>query len=512
MPAATDATAVSTSEVTEDVPGWAGADVSCEGATVEAEREAEAFFAGGGGKLGIRPVRALGGGSGGVPWGAAKAGGAGGLEAGSLGADKVSSGKSDSSDPDFFFTGGMGGVSEPVLGRGGGKGGATGAGEAWAGGVSCAPPTKMGADLPLGGGAKGGATGGRVATGGCGGTTAEDPPGVVMSEPDFVFGGGKGGATGAVFREGTIGVDLESLDGIASGCVTIGVEGIAGISPERREAVGCLIWTGPVDRVGGGGIMGGAPEETGSVTFFEEKKPPGLGSSPEDEEESGGWGTRGEGVRVAGGEMVTGGGLTGTGGCGMAESDWVLCSAGGLASWGIGSKRSSSAREAVSSLEMKTFALGFAMTTRGGAPNFPDGVERGNSGVALRSVGEPVDEDPPSAVGGKRGIVFAAGPAPVRGGAAGGRSGGGVGGTASGLIGSVVAAETGGRGVIGAGGGFSGRGGRLIRKVSRFGTSDSELSGVGESAESAITIAFYSYFGKCSMAKFAIDISFVLSF
>jgi hypothetical protein len=63
----------------------------------------------------------------------------------------------------------MGEVSEPVFGRGGGKGGATGAAEPCAGaGVAEVPPTKMGADLPFGGGAKGGATAGLAESGGCG--------------------------------------------------------------------------------------------------------------------------------------------------------------------------------------------------------------------------------------------------------------------------------------------------------------------------------------------------------
>jgi hypothetical protein len=69
------------------------------------------------------------------------------------------------------------------------------------------------------------------------------------------------------------------------------------------------------------------------------------------------------------------------------------------------------------------------------------------------------------------------------------------------LMGRVVGAETLGRGVILAEAGLSGRGGRLIRSVSRLGAFGSERSGV---AESAIINSFYSYFGKCSMAKFAI--------
>jgi hypothetical protein len=62
------------------------------------------------------------------------------------------------------------------------------------------------------------------------------------------------------------------------------------------------------------------------------------------------------------------------------------------------------------------------------------------------------------------------------------------------LRGSVVAAEMLGRaaGAILVEAGFSGRGGRLIRKVSRFGALG---SGPGL-AESAIIFYFYRYFGK----------------
>jgi hypothetical protein len=69
-------------------------------------------------------------------------------------------------------------------------------------------------------------------------------------------------------------------------------------------------------------------------------------------------------------------------------------------------------------------------------------------------------------------------------------------------IGNVVAAETLGRGVgaIFPVAGFSGRGGRLIRSVSRFGAFGSLPSGV----ESAIIMRFYTNSLKCSMAKFAI--------
>jgi hypothetical protein len=119
---------------------------------------------------------------------------------------------------------------------------------------------------------------------------------------------------------------------------------------------------------------------------------------------------------------------------------------------------------------------------------------------------------------GKRGVVFALAGEPVRGGAEGfgGASGvtlevcfemlgiglvtavdqaGGAFVTGAGTncpeacIGSVVAAETFGRGVgvIFCEAGLSGRGGRLMRKVSRLGAFGSEPSGV---AESAIFILF----------------------
>jgi hypothetical protein len=68
--------------------------------------------------------------------------------------------------------------------------------------------------------------------------------------------------------------------------------------------------------------------------------------------------------------------------------------------------------------------------------------------------------------------------------------------------GNVVAAEILGRaaGAIFVDAGLSGRGGKLIRNVSRFGALG---SGPGV-PDSAIIISFYSYFGKSSMAKFAI--------
>ncbi len=144
------------------------------------------------------------------------------------------------------------------------------------------------------------------------------------------------------------------------------------------------------------------------------------------------------------------------------------------------------------------------MITRGGeVSDFPEEV----TGAGLGE--EPVDEvgegagssKPELGRGGKRGVVLAAGGAPVTGGAegrgggtgvAGGRATLGIGlvtavdqaggifwtGTGVGfnpvLSGRVVAAEMLGRGVIWADKGFRGRGGRLMRSVSRLGGVGSE--------------------------------------
>jgi hypothetical protein len=226
-------------------------------------------------------------------------------------------------------------------------------------------------------------------------------------------------------------------------------------------------------------------------------------------------------------------------------SGCVEGSAGGRERCGIGSRS-----DGISTfpLETKTFACGFATITRGGGATMrPDFVCNSAAGSAAGvagatgggvwiagGIGGGGRTAPSGGTGcdgfwGKSGVVFALEGAPVTGGAEGrGAEGvwagvfemlgiglvtavdqaGGTFETGAGsswpevVIGSVVAAETLGRcGVILAEAGLSGRGGRLIRSVSRLGALGSEPSGL---AESAIIFPFYSYSGKCSMAKFAI--------
>lgn len=201
------------------------------------------------------------------------------------------------------------------------------------------------------------------------------------------------------------------------------------------------------------------------------------------------------------------------GGFVTAESAWVEGSEGGRDWCGIGSTLGG-----FSTLPLctKTFAFGLATMTRGGgttsrpegdanSPGDTEPVLPGGGCCGL--VGRPGAGGTScdcGGLGGKSGFVFDVGGAPVRGGAAGlaWEVGGGVGwlgvfvmvgiglvtavdqaggapveGAGSSccdaiLIGSVVAAETLGRGAAGeifAEAGFSGRGGRLIRRVSRLG-------------------------------------------
>jgi hypothetical protein len=71
----------------------------------------------------------------------------------------------------------------------------------------------------------------------------------------------------------------------------------------------------------------------------------------------------------------------------------------------------------------------------------------------------------------------------------------------------VVAPEILGRGEICVAVGLGGRGGRLMRRVSRLGGGEASPSGVGL-AESAISRAFYRYFRKYSMVKLPMTMSF----
>ena len=160
------------------------------------------------------------------------------------------------------------------------------------------------------------------------------------------------------------------------------------------------------------------------------------------------------------------------------------------------------------------------------------GVGRGGGAVGVAAAaglaGGGTCSDWDGGLAGKRGVVFDPGGAPVNGGAAGlvgGVCAGGADFAMDGIglvtavdhaggalevgagsrsdvvcIGIVLAPEILGRGagVIRAEAGFSGRGGRLMRNVSRFGALGSWPSGFGASA---IISLFYSYFGKCSMGK-----------
>jgi hypothetical protein len=80
----------------------------------------------------------------------------------------------------------------------------------------------------------------------------------------------------------------------------------------------------------------------------------------------------------------------------------------------------------------------------------------------------------------------------------------------AGFIGNVVAAERFGRGVIHVEAGLSGRGGRLMRSVSRLGGFDSGFSGSRGLPSSAIVELFIGILGKCSMVKFVIVTLFAI--
>jgi hypothetical protein len=250
-------------------------------------------------------------------------------------------------------------------------------------------------------------------------------------------------------------------------------------------------------------------------------------------------GGTGGGVAGTGGGVITVGGFASEIGAGAVTvgSVCVAGSAGGLAWWEIGSRRSPSS---TFPLWTKTFARGFATTTRGGAVILPEGeaagapVTGGALGGAIAPLADGLEGAEPSGLRcGKSGVVLAAGGAPVSGGAAGrcGTGGGDcteaagagamepdggremlaiglvtavdqAGGTlemgagvvpggrmAAGFIGRVVAAEIFGRGGIELEAGLSGRGGKLMRSVSRFG-GFSGFSDSGGLPASAMAVLF----------------------
>jgi hypothetical protein len=207
-----------------------------------------------------------------------------------------------------------------------------------------------------------------------------------------------------------------------------------------------------------------------------------------------------------------------------AGSGWVAGKAGGFDWCGTGCRSDGSS---TFPLCTNTFACGLATMTRGGGvATRPDEVVNSAAGLGVGGGGVAEGVGAGKGLGsstcceggfcGKRGVVFALGGAPVTGGAEGlgGTWGGALGGgvleilgiglvtavdqaggtfeTGTGVgsnwldvcIGSVLAAETFGRGVgvIFADAGLRGRGGRLMRSVSRFGALGSEPSGLAESA------------------------------
>ncbi len=214
------------------------------------------------------------------------------------------------------------------------------------------------------------------------------------------------------------------------------------------------------------------------------------------------------------------------GGLGRPVSDCVTGSAGGRDWCGMGSKRSPSSALPPG---MKTFARGLAMTTRGGGAAVFVTARAGVSAAAAGTAGvgagsPPAGTDGAPGFGGNSGIVLAAG-APgglvdleAPSGPEAGRvrlgigfvtavdQAGGTFWTGAGVwlgldpSGSVVAPDTLGRTEIWVAVGLAGRGGRLMRRVSRFGGGEASPSGVGL-AESAISRAFYRYFRKYSMGK-----------
>jgi hypothetical protein len=454
----------------------------------------------------IRPVRAFGGGSGVAEAGVGATGAGGGV---AIGPERIFGEGNGGADSEEVFRSG-GGESIPVLA------------------FACESGEIPGRrPVPL-----------RTFEGGGGGTPARRPVrilgGTVGTEEVF----GVSGATGASAAELAVGAGM----------------GVGGRSTSRRDPVGRFTCTGagiPSGVVGRPGALItpllGALVETGSVGFFAEEAPNGARGGMMFK---GGCGATGSGTGIAvacigsGGVRGVGGLASTTGGGGIGVegvtvgSDCVAGSAGGLALWEMGSSTSPSS---TFPLRTKTFALGFATTTRGGAVMIlPEGevsgapVSGGAAGAAVPLLVPRAGDDAPSGLRcGKSGVVFAAGGAPVRGGAAdflggsaegplavvagimepdGGREmlliglvtavdqaggtldiGAGVspgGRMAAGFIGSVVAAEMFGRGGMVAEAGLSGRGGKAMRSVSRFGGFCSGFSDSGGLPTSAMTVVF----------------------
>jgi collagen type I alpha len=389
----------------------------------------------------------------------------------------------------------------------------------------------------------------------------------------FAGGGGTLARRPVRILGGTVGTDEVFGVGGATWASAAGVGvGVGGRSTRRKEPVGRFTCTGtgiPSGVVGRPGEpitpLLGAMVETGSVGFFAEEAPNGARGGMT---VSGGCGATASGTAMApacigsggvigvgglakalgigGGVTGTGGGVastgglartTGAGGIGVegvtVGSVCVAGSAGGRALWEIGSSNSPSS---TLPLCTKTFALGFATTTRGGAVILPEGdvagapVSGGAAGAAVPLLAPRTWEGAASGLRcGKSGVVFAAGGAPVSGGAAGLWGGSAVGagamepdggretvliglvtavdhagGTleigagvipgeriAAGFIGRVVAAEIFGRGagmVVEAG--LSGRGGNAMRRVSRFGGFCSGFSDSGGLPASAMVVVF----------------------
>ena len=446
-----------------------------------------------------------GGGRGGALGVAAEAGGikiwadffCGGGRGGALGVEAAAGGAKIGAD--FFCGAGKGGalgvaeagaaapLIEEVFRCGGGKGGALEV--TAAGGVGA---TKIGADFLCSGWGGAPARGSAPVLGrggGKGGVRLEvfvlDGELVRLgSAPVFGFGGGKGGAgrMPVLGRGKGAGSSAAGAEGgvAAAGAFSAGGGGVAaGRSLRRREEVRRRICVGTFGR------SGEARSPAPSVGF-------GV---------AGGKGVVGA-FAIAGADGI-GGGLTfaaaGIGGAATAGtaggretpvSGWVTGSAGGRLEWEIGVKSSSSPAVLPG---RKTFAFGFAMKTRGGGA-------AGAAGSAFAGALETKLVPMLGAVDrggcGKRGVVFAAatgglesepggamepGSVPV-----GGRlrlpigfvtavdHAGGTLWTGAGVMlgvvpsGKVVAPETLGRAVNGAEG-LAGRGGRLMRSVSRLG-------------------------------------------